>query len=331
MKNTTENRKRVLVIQTAFIGDAILASSLLETLRASLNVEIDLLVKKGNEQLFAEHPFLKEVFVLDKTNGKLKNLFALLGKIRTKKYDVVINLHRFASTGILTAFSGAGITIGFDKNPFSFLFTYRSKHEIGNGKHEIQRNYDLIKELVSGAPLLKPKLYPTNVQQQKVSAYAQKEFVCIAPSSVWFTKQFPEHKWVELINNMPDEITICLLGAPSDNALCERIKDKAPSRHVVNLCGKLSLLESAALMKLAKMNYVNDSAPMHLASSVNAPVTVIYCSTVPSFGFGPLSDNSRIVEIRETLDCRPCGLHGYAACPKGHFKCAEHIEISQIL
>jgi heptosyltransferase-2 len=84
-------------------------------------------------------------------------------------------------------------------------------------------------------------------------------------------------------------------------------------------------------MKEAAMNYVNDSAPMHFASAVNAPVTAVYCSTIPAFGFGPLSDKSFIVEIEEPLDCRPCGLHGYRACPRGHFHCAYKIQEVQLL
>jgi heptosyltransferase-2 len=79
------------------------------------------------------------------------------------------------------------------------------------------------------------------------------------------------------------------------------------------------------------MNYVNDSAPMHFASSVNAPVTAVYCSTIPAFGFGPLSDISHIVEIQEPLACRPCGLHGRQTCPLGHFNCAKKIHTSQLL
>jgi len=79
------------------------------------------------------------------------------------------------------------------------------------------------------------------------------------------------------------------------------------------------------------MNYVNDSAPLHLASAMNAPTTAIYCSTAPAFGFGPLSDNSRIIETQEKLDCRPCGLHGFKTCPEKHFKCAFTIEAKQLL
>ncbi len=101
--------------------------------------------------------------------------------------------------------------------------------------------------------------------------------------------------------------------------------------NVINVAGELSFLESAALIKNAVMNFVNDSAPMHLASAMNAPVTAIFCSTVPSFGFGPLSDRSVIVETKEKLDCRPCGLHGFKACPKGHFKCAYSIENEELV
>jgi heptosyltransferase-2 len=100
---------------------------------------------------------------------------------------------------------------------------------------------------------------------------------------------------------------------------------------VKNLAGSLSLLQSAALMKGAVMNYVNDSAPMHLASATDAPVTVIYCSTIPAFGFGPLSPVSKIIEAEESLDCRPCGLHGFKNCPKGHFRCAETISVKRVI
>jgi heptosyltransferase-2 len=76
-------------------------------------------------------------------------------------------------------------------------------------------------------------------------------------------------------------------------------------------------------MRDAAMNFVNDSAPMHFSSAMNAPTTAFYCSTIPEFGFGPLSDRSRIVESNEDLACRPCGLHGKKSCPLGHFKCGE--------
>ena len=108
-------------------------------------------------------------------------------------------------------------------------------------------------------------------------------------------------------------------------------KRKIHNNKIEILAGKLNFLSSAALMKNAAMNYTNDSAPLHFASAIDAPVTAIFCSTVPAFGFYPLSSKSFIVETTEALTCRPCSLHGLKACPLGHFKCANTIETSQLL
>jgi ADP-heptose:LPS heptosyltransferase len=332
MKKNSIRLEKILVIQTAFIGDAILATALLESIHHSLpDADIDILVRKGNESLFQQHPFLKQVLIWDKKQSKYKNLFGLLSRIRSSKYDLAINLQRFGATGFLTAFSGAGITVGYDKNPFAFLFTKKFSHDLDKGLHEVDRNNTLVSWFASTLKR-QPKLYPTRQHYERVEVHTQKAFICVAPNSVWFTKQYPEHKWVEFLNQVPSVYTIYLLGAPGDAVSCQRIKDQIITGNTVEiLAGKLSFLESAALMEKAAMNYVNDSAPMHIASSMNAPVAAVFCSTVPGFGFGPLSDTSFNIEIVEQLSCRPCGLHGYKACPEGHFKCAETIGKEQLL
>ncbi|MBE9460386.1 glycosyltransferase family 9 protein [Dyadobacter subterraneus] len=324
--------KRILVIQTAFIGDVILATSLLENLHQGFpDAQIDFLVRKGNEGLFENHPYLSNVLIWKKKEGKFKSLFQLLKQIRKTEYDWVINLQRFGSTGLLTGFSKAAKRTGFDKNPFSFLFTDKFPHQIENGVHEVTRNNALIKNEVSGA-ISKPKLYPSNADFDFVKPYQSKPYICIAPASVWFTKQYTKEGWVRLINKIDDQYQIFLLGGPGDNTLAENIHNQIISKDKIqNLCGKLSFLQSAALIKSSVMNFVNDSAPMHISSAVNASVTAVYCSTVPEFGFGPLSDDSHIVEVLEKLNCRPCGLHGHKACPEGHFKCAVDIKTEQFL
>ena len=320
--------KKILVIQTAFIGDVVLATALIEKLHAFFpDARIDFLVRKGNETLLTGHPFLHEVLIWDKREHKLRNLYRLIRRIRQTKYDIVINVQRFAATGLLTVFSGADQTIGFDKNPLSFLFTKKIPHIVGN-RHEIERNQSLIAALTDSQPA-KPRLYPSQGDEEKVNPYKTKPYITISPASVWFTKQYPKEKWSAFLQQIPQEYTAYLLGAPSDKELCEAIKAAHPK--ATNLSGALTFLQSTALMKEADMNYVNDSAPMHFASAVNAPVTAVYCSTIPAFGFGPLSDKRFIVEIGQPLDCRPCGLHGYRTCPKGHFHCAWGIEDAQLL
>ena len=321
--------KNILIIQTAFIGDVILATPLIEKLKRFYpESNIDFLLRKGNEGLLKGHPKLNRVLVWDKKKSKYNTLAKLTAQIRKNKYDVLINLQRFASSGFLTTSSKAKMKIGFSKNPFSFAFTHKFPHVIDQKMHEVDRNLSLIEHLTDSS-FQRPVLYPSAADYEKVTAYQSIPYFCIAPASVWFTKQYPEEKWVELIDRLNPDRKIFLIGAPSDIDLCASIKTKTVHNNVVILAGELSLLQSAALMEKAKMNYTNDSAPMHIASAVNAPITAIYCSTIPEFGFGPLSDNSKIIETREKLECRPCGLHGKKACPEGHFKCAYTIDVNQ--
>jgi heptosyltransferase II len=326
--------QKFLIIQTAFIGDVVLATGIAEKLHACFpEAEIDFLVRKGNEGLLKQHPFLHEVLVWNKQERKLSNLWKMLRQIRHRQYDKVINVQRFAATGILTAFSGAKEKIGFNKNPFSFLFNKKIPHIISTADqpfHEVERNNKLVAHFTDDK-VFNPALYPAKNDEDVVRPYQQQPYVCIAPASVWFTKQYPNNKWVELINKIPETYRIYLLGAPSDKLLCEEIISSSSQKNIINTCGQFNFLQSAALMKGATMNYVNDSAPMHFASSVNAPVTAVYCSTVPYFGFGPLSTKKFIIEVAEKLSCRPCGLHGKKTCPLNHFDCANKIKVEQLL
>ncbi len=326
--------KRILVIQTASIGDVILATPLVESLHLALpDAKIDFLLKKGNEHLFENHPFLNEIIIWDKTNRKYKNYYKILFKLRKKSYDLIINVQRFSSTGLLTVLAGSKQTIGFDKNPFSFFYCTKVKHVIlaeGEDLHEVDRNLELLHSLKI-KPFRSPRLYPSENDYSGIKKYKTNPYICIAPASLWFTKQFPVEKWVEFANAVPEKLSIFLIGSSSDRELCDRIIAESDNSKVINLAGNLTLLQTASLLKGADMNYVNDSAPQHLASSVNAPVTTIFCSTIPAFGFGPLSENEKVIETHEQLDCRPCGFHGLRSCPKKHFKCAVTITKEQLL
>lgn len=319
--------KNVLIVQTAFLGDVILATALAESLRKDFpGARISMLVREGNESLLKGHPFLEQVFVWRKRSGKLSSLRQIISEVRSKKFDAVINLQRFFSSGLITALSGAPVKSGFDKNPLSFLFSHQVIHIIGDGRHETERNFELLRA-VGGVSYEKPRLYPSAEDDLKTKPYKETGYVTMAPASVWFTKQLPENKWVDLIKKIETGKNIYLIGGPGDAELCERIIRSAGKNEVKNLAGKLSLLQTASLMRDAAMNYVNDSGPLHIASAMNAPVTAFFCSTIPAFGFGPLSDQSRILQVRENLTCRPCGLHGKKACPLGHFKCGNDILI----
>ncbi len=329
-------RQKFLLIQTAFPGDVVLATALAERLHVSFpEARIDFLLRKGTESLLAGHPFLHHVWVWDKGKNKRFNLLKLALAVRREGYTHVINPHRFFTSGLITALSGAGERIGFDKNPLSRFYTRRLPHVISapytpEPVHEVARNQSLIAHLTSDTPAL-PRLYPTAADAAAVAPLQARPYFCISPASVWPTKQYPAERWAALIDALPAGHAVYLLGGPGDAPLGERIRTLAQRPGVTSLCGSLSFLQSAALLRGARMNWTNDSAPLHLCTAVDAPATAVFCSTVPAFGFGPLGPKGRVAEVPGQLYCRPCGLHGRKACPEGHFRCALDIPTETLL
>ncbi|MCS7074503.1 MAG: glycosyltransferase family 9 protein [Bacteroidia bacterium] len=315
---------KILILQTAFIGDVVLALPIAQAIKKTFpQAEIHFLVRKGNESLTQNHWAIQHTWIWDKKQ-KLNDLVRLIRELRFHSFELAINVQRFFSSGLIISLIKAKEKRGFSKNPLSIFWDKRLPHII-DGRHEVERNLSLVSDLTNIA-FERPQLYPSQDDENFVSVWKQEPYFVIAPASVWFTKQFPENRWIELIRLLP-ELPIFLVGAPNDFDLCSRLASIRTD--VTNLAGKLSFLQTAALMRDAVQVFVNDSAPLHFASAVNAPVTAIFCSTVPEFGFGPLSDTKRIVEIRPS--CKPCGLHGHQTCPQGHFDCGQKIPIQSLL
>jgi heptosyltransferase-2 len=327
--------QRFLIIQTAFIGDVVLATALIEKLHLHFpDAPIDFVLRKGNEHLLKANPHVQRLHIWDKKNGKLKDLRRIARDIRRERYTCVVNVHRHASSGFLTWFSGAKEKRGFASNPFAWCFTKKVVHRFsapGDAEplHEIQRNQQLIADLSDEQPAM-PRLYPAADDETAVAEFQQGAYVCIAPSSVWATKRFPTQRWAALIDKLPPAWKVFLLGGKEDQGVAEEVMAFSGREDIVNLSGRLSMMQSAVLMRGAVMNFANDSGPVHFASALNAPMTAVFCSTHRCYGFGPLSDHSRLVELQD-LYCKPCGLHGYTACPQKHFRCALDIDLNELL
>ena len=316
--------RRALVIQTAFLGDVVLATALVERLSDG-GYEVDFLLRAGNESLLRDHPRLRRVLSWEKRRGKYRDWWRLLREIRAADYETVVTPHGYAATGLWTALSGARHRLGFRQNPLSAGFTYREHLVKGDGTHEVDRNDRLLTPLYETSALARggpprPRLYPSAAERAAAEA-TPRPFVTIAPASVWYTKRYPPERWVALIDGLPAGTHVHLLGGPGDVSLCREIAATA-GRTCRIRAGELSLLGSAALMARADMNYANDSSPVHLASAMDAPVRVFYLSTTPSLGYGPLSTDAAVREVDEALACRPCGKTGKSACPLGHFACS---------
>ncbi|MCZ2357010.1 MAG: glycosyltransferase family 9 protein [Bacteroidia bacterium] len=326
-----KNTLRFLIIQTAFIGDVILITASIQRLKQAYpNAQIEVVVRKGNESLLQADTNITRLWIWDKKKRKLFNLIRLGFQLFRERYTGVIVVQRFFSAGWLGLMARTDKRVCFSANPLSIFYTNTYPHEL-TGIHEVERNNSLLTSfLPSGFTegFARPYLVAASQESEKMKPYTdQTPYYVIAPASVWFTKQTPLVIWKNILAKLPADSTVYLIGAPNDAEFCLELAQAHPNG--ISLAGKISLIESYLLLKGARQVFVNDSAPLHLASAANVPTVSLFCSTIPKFGFGPLAENSQIIEVKN-LDCRPCGLHGHSKCPLKHFRCGYELPIQEI-
>jgi heptosyltransferase-2 len=98
----------------------------------------------------------------------------------------------------------------------------------------------------------------------------------------------------------------------------------------VDLAGRLSIIESAAVIRRASLLVTNDSGLMHAADALDTPLAAVFGPTSRELGFYPLGGRSRVVEKKD-LDCRPCTLHGDKKCFRGHHRCMEEVSAEEVV
>jgi heptosyltransferase II len=320
----------ILVIQTAFIGDAVLTLPLIQVLKKSYpHSSIDVVVVPRTVEIFSHHPAITSSIPYDK-RGKdsgLIGLWRLRNQLRAKNYDLIVIPHRSLRSALLGWLLKPNVCIGFDRSAGRLLFTKIVHYEPTD--HEIDRNLSLLNPLsllVSRDEL--PKLYPSVEDAQVVDSVLksiglsiENYIVTVAPGTIWNTKRWPADRFAAMCKKLSSECSaVLLIGGKEDSALCEEIVEMSEAKNVFNVAGKLSLLQSAELIKRSRVLISNDSAPMHLAVAVVTPVVAIFGATVPEYGFAPRGERDVIIETKG-LKCRPCSIHGGKTCPIGTFEC----------
>ncbi|MCC7158583.1 MAG: lipopolysaccharide heptosyltransferase II [Ignavibacteria bacterium] len=330
------NNKKILIIQTAFLGDVVLALPMVQTLKKHLpDAMIDFLCIPGTEGVLANHPDISKVIPYDKKGGdKLDKFIEILSEIREEEFDIVICPHRYTRSAILTYYSESKVRIGFDENSLAFLLTNKVRYI--KDKHEIYRNLDLAKgipgiEYDEGKVSLKPQLYPSEEDIKTVNHLVNRSnLIAFAPCSKWFTKQLTTEKSAEIARKLLlDGYNVVLIGGEDDIDYCMELESRLNDDSLLNLCGKTTALQSYLVISRSKALVSVDSAAQHLGAASDIPIILIYGSTNISFGFYPLTSKYAIVE-NDKLECRPCTDHGRDKCPLGHFKCIVDLSADEI-
>jgi heptosyltransferase-2 len=331
--------RNILIVQTAFIGDVILTLPLAQACKKVYEqANVDLVVVPGARELCLQHPAIRECLAYDKRNADrgIGGLLRMSRLLSSRRYDLALVPHRSLRSAALVAIAGIPVRVGFARGAGRVFHTKTVPYDASI--HEIDRNLSILRA-ASGIQIHRelPRLYPTENHRRRVERLLVElevarpdRLVAIAPGTVWNTKRWPKERFSSLAVNLDEAgYEIVLIGGREDRQLCDEIRILSGSRHVYNMAGEFSLVESAELIRRSRVLVCNDSAPMHLAAAMDTPVVAIFGATVPAFGFGPSGPNDTVVETLG-LNCRPCSVHGGAQCPIKTFECMHRISYDRV-
>ena len=332
-----KNFRKILVLQTAFAGDLILAAPLARGIKdAFKESEVHFLVIPETAVLLKHNPFVDKVWIYDKRGSEkgIGPFLRLMRKLSHEEFDLAVVPHRSLRSALLVFGARIPRRVGFDKSAGSIFFTDIVPY-IKN-LHEVERNFKLIKILGWDGDIFPPELFPGAEEREEVDRFfdeagikSGEDLLAVAPGSVWPTKRWLPERFASVINEFwkKQKIRSVLIGGKSDVILGKKIVSEA-GKAALNGIGKFSLLGSAELIRRCRVILTNDSAPLHLGVAVGTPVVAIFGPTVPLFGFAPYGNGNTIIE--KELECRPCSIHGGKKCPKGHFRCMRDISVEEV-
>lgn len=308
---------KFLILRFSSIGDIVLTTPVVRCLKLQYpHAEIHYLTKPAFKSILEHNPYLTQVHVLDKP------LLKKVMELKQLGFDYIIDLHNNLRTRIIKS--------AMDVPEFSFDKLNTEKAQLVNFKqntlpqvHIVDRYLDTLKSFgVSNDGQGLDYFIPEDVNlNDEVKQLTSKPYIAVAIGAQHSTKRLPTQKLIDVCKNINTHVI--LLGGKEDETTGNEIAKQSGS-HVVNLSGKLSLHQSALVVKLAQKVITHDTGLMHFAAAFKKPIISIWGNTVPEFGmtpyYGNYNINQQLFEVNN-LSCRPCSKIGFKACPKTHFNC----------
>jgi len=326
--------RRILVVKLSDIGDVLTATPALRALRESFPAaRLEALVPPNSAPVLAESPLVDDVIVFDKFQydrpidalwpSSLAALVRLARHLRRQRYDCLVILHHLTTRwgtlkyAALALTSGAKVRVGLDNGRGWFL-THRVRDGGFGARHEVEYWLDTVETI--GAVTEDTSLQMTIGTEDEAFASDQipmttsqtpRPVVAIHPGSGGYSlaRRWSAEGFARVANALVEEYKaeIMLVGTPADG-----VSQVALLMHseAVNLEGKTTLGQLAAILKRCDLFIGADSGVMHLAAAVGTPLVAIFGPSNHK-AWGPWPRDGRHVILRADLPCSPCSYVGY--------------------
>lgn len=310
-----------LLIRLSSAGDVLLTSPLLKIMKErEPDSEIHFVVRAQYADLIRYNPNVNVVHLVQ-NNADIHELERLRQNIIHEGFDITLDLQSNFRSVYLRKGSAKKVKV-IKKEVFKRALLVRTKLNLYSKVRSVALKYaQVYDKAITEVP--RPEIFFAKETKERidklweVGSSGSEKSVFLCPGAKHFTKRWPVEYWKKLARKVSEQYRIVLVGGEEDAEICQTIEKYAD---VTNLCGKLTLIESTAMLSHADLVITNDSYLMHAANALGKKIVAIFGSTVREFGFFPYGVNHKIIEA-EGLPCRPCSHIGRESCPKKHFRC----------
>lgn len=346
---------RVLVMQLNFIGDVIVITPVLRLLKFNFpEAEIDIWVNQISAQVVKDNPYITNVFVDETPQTKKNSLKQIVQKfwgnrhvlklMMNRRYDVVIDFSEYLDSAIVSLLLGAPLRIGTARTPAlksaytSYTYkTFKQKKHLNSYYLDALEPLGIIKYTRDDLRLdLFLQVDDLTCADQLLAVANESPTVVISPFAGWINKEWPLERFALLAKLLVDSgIYVYFVGTKNDRTRFRDFEEIFEYNNVVDLFGKTTLMESAALISKCSLFIGQDSSMGHVASAFRTPTILLYGGT--NVDMLEYFDDEERVALFTRQDCSApfgqlfCGddTMGYQ-CPH-NFKCLSDITVESVL
>jgi heptosyltransferase-2 len=330
---------KTLIIRLSSVGDVVLSSPLVRALHGRYpDCQIDFLVKAEYADLVRFNPHVARVIQFP-DGGTLGDLVRLRRTVISSRYDLIIDIHDSIRSRYLSAGAGKVTRINKRKIARALLVNFKlDVYDYFGGAPDVTARYLEavhpwgVEDDRGGPELFFPPDLRVAVERILSAERLAPGTMCIGvcPCARHGNKMWPGEGFAESAGRLAQQhgLPVILFGGADEREMCTAIEAMINSAHprvsVLNLAGRLSLLETGCTMDRCAVVLANDTGLMHIAAARGVPVVAVFGPTVRKFGFFPRGERATVVE-HPGLSCRPCTHIGLPRCPLGHFRCMKEI------
>jgi len=309
---------KILVVRFSSIGDIVLTSPVLRILKSQKNIEVHFLTKDEYTSILENNSYIDKIHVIKNSVAEVKD------QLFKENFDYIIDLHNNLRSQLLRSLK---VPIKrYSKSNFKkFLYMFFGINLLNN-KHVVDRYVDVLSFLNlknddKGLDYFLPEgsLVDYDVKQKYITW-------CIGASKI--QKQLSVSQIATIANKL--ELPIILLGGKEQKEYGDKIIQISNKAGVLNLCGEVSINQSAYLIKHSNYLFTNDTGLMHIGSAYNKKIISFWGCTKPHLGFYPYVDASNSLMIVSEKSERQCSKHG-SSCRFTDQGCVKEIDSEEMI